>query len=191
MHPHKDLLVSCGEDRVWKMVGLPKGNVLLTGLGHTDWLSNCCFHPRSVHTALRASLISPGMHLFTLCLHSAVFFFFFSQKLLKFISNYGGSIGIQGVIFFTKTNSQFNPLQKEPPDLSRTQSMCFLPSASPEVVWERKLNDHLLIYFTHSLNSKYMLSKTARGVKNYITPGLVTMLGQKSELGESGKEGRF
>uniref|UniRef100_A0AC11E114 Sperm associated antigen 16 n=1 Tax=Ovis aries TaxID=9940 RepID=A0AC11E114_SHEEP len=45
MHPHKDLLVSCGEDRVWKMVGLPKGNVLLTGLGHTDWLSNCCFHP--------------------------------------------------------------------------------------------------------------------------------------------------
>ena len=77
MHPHKDLLVSCGEDRVWKMVGLPKGNVLLTGLGHTDWLSNCCFHPRSVHTALRASLISPGMHLFTLCLHSAVFFFFF------------------------------------------------------------------------------------------------------------------
>ncbi|KAM8900753.1 sperm-associated antigen 16 protein isoform 4-T4 [Lycaon pictus] len=45
MHPHKDILVTCGEDRLWKVVGLPKGNVLHTGFGHTDWLSNCCFHP--------------------------------------------------------------------------------------------------------------------------------------------------
>ncbi|KAL4667495.1 hypothetical protein H8959_006184, partial [Pygathrix nigripes] len=45
MHPEKDILVSCGEDRLWKVLGLPKGNVLLTGFGHTDWLSDCCFHP--------------------------------------------------------------------------------------------------------------------------------------------------
>ncbi|XP_023076137.1 sperm-associated antigen 16 protein isoform X3 [Piliocolobus tephrosceles] len=45
MHPQKDILVSCGEDRLWKVLGLPKGNVLLTGFGHTDWLSDCCFHP--------------------------------------------------------------------------------------------------------------------------------------------------
>ncbi|XP_054334466.1 sperm-associated antigen 16 protein isoform X3 [Pongo pygmaeus] len=45
MHPHKDILVSCGEDRLWKVLGLPKCNVLLTGFGHTDWLSDCCFHP--------------------------------------------------------------------------------------------------------------------------------------------------
>ncbi|XP_025785618.1 sperm-associated antigen 16 protein [Puma concolor] len=45
MHPCKDILISCGEDRLWKVVGLPKGNVLLTGFGHTDWLSDCCFHP--------------------------------------------------------------------------------------------------------------------------------------------------
>ncbi|XP_017656861.2 sperm-associated antigen 16 protein [Nannospalax galili] len=45
MHPRKDILVSCSEDRLWKMVGLPKGNVLLTGSSHTDWLSDCCFHP--------------------------------------------------------------------------------------------------------------------------------------------------
>ncbi|XP_006908560.1 sperm-associated antigen 16 protein isoform X1 [Pteropus alecto] len=45
VHPHKDILVSCGEDHLWKVVGLPRGNVLLTGFGHTDWLSNCCFHP--------------------------------------------------------------------------------------------------------------------------------------------------
>ncbi|XP_004674381.1 PREDICTED: sperm-associated antigen 16 protein [Condylura cristata] len=44
MHPRKDILVTCGEDHLWKMVGLPKGNVLLTGFGHTDWLSGCCFH---------------------------------------------------------------------------------------------------------------------------------------------------
>ncbi|EPY81433.1 hypothetical protein CB1_000739014 [Camelus ferus] len=48
VHPHKDILVSCGEDRVWKVVGLPRGNVLLTGLGHTDWLSDCCFHPSPI-----------------------------------------------------------------------------------------------------------------------------------------------
>ncbi|KAM7104742.1 sperm-associated antigen 16 protein isoform 2-T2 [Molossus nigricans] len=45
MHPHKEILVSCGEDHVWKAVGLPEGRVLLTGSGHTDWLSDCCFHP--------------------------------------------------------------------------------------------------------------------------------------------------
>ncbi|XP_063093524.1 sperm-associated antigen 16 protein isoform X1 [Cavia porcellus] len=45
MHPSKDVLVSCGEDHVWKVVSLPKGQVLLTGHGHTDWLSDCCFHP--------------------------------------------------------------------------------------------------------------------------------------------------
>ncbi|KAM6178358.1 sperm-associated antigen 16 protein [Rhynchocyon petersi] len=45
MHPSKEILVSCGEDRSWKLVGLPNGTVLLTGLGHTDWISDCCFHP--------------------------------------------------------------------------------------------------------------------------------------------------
>ncbi|XP_038940029.1 sperm-associated antigen 16 protein isoform X2 [Rattus norvegicus] len=45
MHPFRDYLVSCSEDRLWKMVGLPKGNVILTGSGHSDWLSDCCFHP--------------------------------------------------------------------------------------------------------------------------------------------------
>uniref|UniRef100_A0A2K6TU40 Sperm associated antigen 16 n=1 Tax=Saimiri boliviensis boliviensis TaxID=39432 RepID=A0A2K6TU40_SAIBB len=45
VHPHKNILVSCGEDRLWKVLGIPEGNVLLTGVGHTDWLSDCCFHP--------------------------------------------------------------------------------------------------------------------------------------------------
>ncbi|XP_077011140.1 sperm-associated antigen 16 protein isoform X5 [Tamandua tetradactyla] len=45
VHPCKEMLISCGEDRLWKVVGIPNGNVLLTGSGHTDWLSDCCFHP--------------------------------------------------------------------------------------------------------------------------------------------------
>ncbi|XP_024420068.2 sperm-associated antigen 16 protein [Desmodus rotundus] len=45
MHPHKDILVSCSEDRLWKAMGLSRGKVLVTGTGHTDWLSNCCLHP--------------------------------------------------------------------------------------------------------------------------------------------------
>ena len=51
-----------------------------------------------------------------------------------FTGNLGGSIGILGVIFIMKTNSHFNPLQKGPPDLSRSLFMCFVPRASPEVV---------------------------------------------------------
>ncbi|XP_006892018.1 PREDICTED: sperm-associated antigen 16 protein [Elephantulus edwardii] len=45
MHPNKEILVSCSEDRLWKLVGLPEGTVLVIGSGHTEWLSDCCFHP--------------------------------------------------------------------------------------------------------------------------------------------------
>ncbi|KFO84201.1 Sperm-associated antigen 16 protein, partial [Buceros rhinoceros silvestris] len=30
---------------LWKMWALPDGNIIMTGEGHTDWLSGCCFHP--------------------------------------------------------------------------------------------------------------------------------------------------
>ncbi|KAM8791704.1 sperm-associated antigen 16 protein-like [Rhynchonycteris naso] len=45
MHPREDILISCGEDHIWKAVEVHSGKVLLTGTGHTDWLSSCCFHP--------------------------------------------------------------------------------------------------------------------------------------------------
>ncbi|XP_043851943.1 sperm-associated antigen 16 protein [Dromiciops gliroides] len=51
IHPRKEILVSCSEDHHWKMVGIPKGNVILTGCGHTDWLSGCCFHPSGTKLA--------------------------------------------------------------------------------------------------------------------------------------------
>ncbi|XP_056663911.1 sperm-associated antigen 16 protein isoform X2 [Monodelphis domestica] len=51
IHPRKEILISCSEDHHWKMVGIPKGNVILTGCGHTDWLSGCCFHPSGTKLA--------------------------------------------------------------------------------------------------------------------------------------------
>ncbi|XP_032920114.1 sperm-associated antigen 16 protein isoform X2 [Catharus ustulatus] len=45
LHPRKKIVVSGGDDRLWKTWGFPDGNILLTGEGHTDWLSGCCFRP--------------------------------------------------------------------------------------------------------------------------------------------------
>ncbi|RMB92757.1 hypothetical protein DUI87_30807 [Hirundo rustica rustica] len=45
LHPRKRIVLSCGDDRLWKTWGFPDGNILLTGEGHTDWLSGCCFRP--------------------------------------------------------------------------------------------------------------------------------------------------
>ncbi|NWY47116.1 SPG16 protein, partial [Sylvia atricapilla] len=40
------IVLTGGDDRLWKTWGFPDGNILLTGEGHTDWLSGCCFRPR-------------------------------------------------------------------------------------------------------------------------------------------------
>uniref|UniRef100_A0A8B9CVK6 Sperm associated antigen 16 n=1 Tax=Anser brachyrhynchus TaxID=132585 RepID=A0A8B9CVK6_9AVES len=45
IHPQKDVVVTGSDDRLWKMWALPDGNIIMTGEGHTDWLSGCCFHP--------------------------------------------------------------------------------------------------------------------------------------------------
>ena len=52
-----------------------------------------------------------------------------------FTGNLGRSIGIQGVIFFMKTNSQFNSLQKGPPDLS---SLCIFSSELAQKWYEKE-----------------------------------------------------
>ncbi|XP_056205033.1 sperm-associated antigen 16 protein [Falco biarmicus] len=44
-HPRKDIVVTGSDDHLWKMWALPDGNIIMTGEGHTDWLSGCCFHP--------------------------------------------------------------------------------------------------------------------------------------------------
>lgn len=45
LHPRKDIVVTGSDDHLWKMWALPHGNIIMTGEGHTDWLSGCCFHP--------------------------------------------------------------------------------------------------------------------------------------------------
>ncbi|KAL9848801.1 sperm-associated antigen 16 protein [Geothlypis trichas] len=45
LHPRKNIVLTGGDDHLWKMWGFPDGNILQTGEGHTDWLSGCCFRP--------------------------------------------------------------------------------------------------------------------------------------------------
>ncbi|XP_057245781.1 sperm-associated antigen 16 protein [Malurus melanocephalus] len=45
LHPRQDIVLTGGDDRLWKTWAFPDGNILLTGEGHTDWLSGCCFRP--------------------------------------------------------------------------------------------------------------------------------------------------
>uniref|UniRef100_A0A8C4RY70 Sperm-associated antigen 16 protein n=1 Tax=Erpetoichthys calabaricus TaxID=27687 RepID=A0A8C4RY70_ERPCA len=45
LHPRKQVIVTTGDDHLWKMWSLPSGDIMMTGEGHSDWLSSCCFHP--------------------------------------------------------------------------------------------------------------------------------------------------
>lgn len=45
LHPRKLLVASASDDHLWKLWGMPKGEMIMTGEGHTDWLSSCSFHP--------------------------------------------------------------------------------------------------------------------------------------------------
>ncbi|XP_046899299.1 sperm-associated antigen 16 protein [Hypomesus transpacificus] len=45
LHPHKFILASSSDDQLWKLWGMPVGEMIMTGEGHSDWLSGCSFHP--------------------------------------------------------------------------------------------------------------------------------------------------
>ncbi|XP_062907636.1 sperm-associated antigen 16 protein isoform X2 [Mobula hypostoma] len=45
LHPRKQILVTGSDERLWKMWSIPNGDIIMTGEGHSDWLSGCCFHP--------------------------------------------------------------------------------------------------------------------------------------------------
>ncbi|XP_078083856.1 sperm-associated antigen 16 protein [Mustelus asterias] len=45
LHPRKQILVTGSDERLWKMWSIPDGDIIMTGEGHDDWLSGCCFHP--------------------------------------------------------------------------------------------------------------------------------------------------
>ncbi|CAL8400369.1 unnamed protein product [Arctogadus glacialis] len=44
-HPSKCAVASSSDDRMWKLWGLPAGDLGASGEGHTDWLSGVGFHP--------------------------------------------------------------------------------------------------------------------------------------------------
>uniref|UniRef100_A0A8C4EP17 Sperm-associated antigen 16 protein n=1 Tax=Dicentrarchus labrax TaxID=13489 RepID=A0A8C4EP17_DICLA len=48
LHPRKRILASASDDRSWKLWALP---LVLTGEGHSDWLSGCSFHPNGAKLA--------------------------------------------------------------------------------------------------------------------------------------------
>ncbi|KAI5622263.1 sperm-associated antigen 16 protein [Silurus asotus] len=45
LHPRKMLVASASDDHLWRLWGMPEGEMIMTGEGHTDWLSSCNFHP--------------------------------------------------------------------------------------------------------------------------------------------------
>ncbi|XP_037339726.2 sperm-associated antigen 16 protein [Pungitius pungitius] len=49
LHPQKLILATASDDRSWRLWELlpneEKVGQMLTGEGHSDWLSGCCFHP--------------------------------------------------------------------------------------------------------------------------------------------------
>ncbi|KAM9338354.1 sperm-associated antigen 16 protein [Symphorus nematophorus] len=50
LHPRERILASASDDCTWRLWALPAdgekvGQMVLTGEGHSDWLSSCSFHP--------------------------------------------------------------------------------------------------------------------------------------------------
>ncbi|XP_063256176.1 sperm-associated antigen 16 protein isoform X2 [Prinia subflava] len=45
LQPRKNIVLTGGDDRLWKTWAFPDGSILGVGEGHTDWISGCCFRP--------------------------------------------------------------------------------------------------------------------------------------------------
>eukprot|EP00884_Botryococcus_braunii_P015050 jgi/Botrbrau1/23546/Bobra.0141s0017.1 len=46
MHPRKPIVVTASDDHTWKMWNVPRGDLIMCGEGHSDWLSGVDFHPQ-------------------------------------------------------------------------------------------------------------------------------------------------
>uniref|UniRef100_A0A8C4QWM8 Sperm associated antigen 16 n=1 Tax=Eptatretus burgeri TaxID=7764 RepID=A0A8C4QWM8_EPTBU len=47
LHPHKQIVVSASDDKLWKMWLIPENNPVMVGKGHKSWISDCSFHQSS------------------------------------------------------------------------------------------------------------------------------------------------
>ncbi|ETO23439.1 flagellar WD repeat protein PF20, partial [Reticulomyxa filosa] len=45
LHPTKDIVATVSDDMSWKLWTVPNGELLMSGEGHKDWISDCQFHP--------------------------------------------------------------------------------------------------------------------------------------------------
>jgi len=45
LHPTRPLLATASDDGSWKLFSIPKGELLMSGEGHKDWLAGIDFHP--------------------------------------------------------------------------------------------------------------------------------------------------
>lgn len=51
MFNKKPLIATASDDMTWKIWQLPKMELILSGEGHTSWISDVAFHPRATHVA--------------------------------------------------------------------------------------------------------------------------------------------
>ena len=45
LHPTKNILATGSDDHTWRLWAVPGGELLMTGEGHEDWVSEVRFHP--------------------------------------------------------------------------------------------------------------------------------------------------
>lgn len=53
LHPHKQILCTTSDDHTWKIWAVPSGDPIFTGSGHTEWVSDCEFHPKWVNQKIK------------------------------------------------------------------------------------------------------------------------------------------
>eukprot|EP01119_Soliformovum_irregulare_P005295 TRINITY_DN17072_c0_g1_i1.p1 TRINITY_DN17072_c0_g1~~TRINITY_DN17072_c0_g1_i1.p1 ORF type:complete len:482 (-),score=85.28 TRINITY_DN17072_c0_g1_i1:18-1463(-) len=49
LHPTKNIAVSASDDKTWKMWVVNDGQLIMSGEGHKDWVSDIDFHPEGTH----------------------------------------------------------------------------------------------------------------------------------------------
>ena len=45
IHQKKPFLATASDDMTWKIWSLPRGELIMSGEGHNDWISDVAFHP--------------------------------------------------------------------------------------------------------------------------------------------------
>lgn len=47
-HPKKPIIATVSDDKNWKLWSFPTGELIMSGQGHKDWISDCDFHPKYI-----------------------------------------------------------------------------------------------------------------------------------------------